>query len=48
MDGKTITIEFYWQDLTEEKQKEILDRFGENLNWDVFPFCVLEIEAEDQ
>ena len=39
-------IEFYWQDLTEKKQKEILERFGENMNWDVIPFCTLEIEEE--
>lgn len=39
-----IKIEFHWQDLTEEKQKEILDLLGENCNWDVFPFCTLEIE----
>ena len=41
-----IKIEFRWQDLTEEKQKEILDLLGENCNWDIFPFCVLEIEEE--
>lgn len=39
-----IKIEFCWQDLTEEKQKEILDLLGENCNWDIFPFCALEIE----
>lgn len=41
------TIEFYWDDLTEAKKKEILDLLGENCNWDVFPFCTLEIEEED-
>ena len=40
-------IEFYWQDLTEKKQKEILDTLGENYNWDTFPFCELEIDDED-
>lgn len=40
-------IEFYWNDLTEAKQKEILDLLGENCNWDVFPICTLEIEEED-
>ena len=39
-------IEFYWQDLTEKKQTEILNIFGENLNWDVMPFCILDIEDE--
>lgn len=41
------TIEFYWNDLTEVKKKEILDLLGENCNWDVFPFCTLEIEEEE-
>lgn len=40
-------IEFYWQDLTEKKQQEILNELGENCNWDVVPFCVLEIEEEE-
>lgn len=39
-----IKIEFYWNDLTKEKQKEILEKLGENPNWDIFPFCVLELE----
>lgn len=42
-----MTIEFYWKDLTKEKQKEILDIFGDDCNWDVFPFCTIEVE-EDQ
>ncbi|MBQ3476584.1 MAG: hypothetical protein IJH25_00230 [Clostridia bacterium] len=37
-------IEFYWQDLVPRKQEEILEKLGENCNWDVFPFCTLEIE----
>lgn len=37
-------IEFYWSDLTEEKQQEILSLLGDNQNWDVIPFFVLEIE----
>ena len=41
-----IEIEFYWDDLTKEKQEEILKLFGNNCNWDVFPFCTLEIEEE--
>ena len=41
------TIEFYWNDLTEAKKKEIMDKLGDNGNWDVFPFCTLEIEEED-
>ena len=30
-------IEIYWSDLTKEKQEEILEAFGENGNFDVFP-----------
>lgn len=41
-----MTIEFYWNDLTENKQKEILGLLGENCNWDVIPFCTIEIEEE--
>lgn len=40
-------IEFYWQDLTDEKQNELLELFGDNGNWDVIPFCVIETEDED-
>ena len=39
-------IEIYWNDLTPEKQAELLDLFGDNNNWDVFPICTLEIEEE--
>jgi hypothetical protein len=42
------TIEFYWDDLTKEKQDEILAELGENCNWDVFPICVLDIEDGDE
>ena len=37
-------IEFFWQDLTEAKQKAIVTLLGDNQNWDVIPFCVMEIE----
>lgn len=43
-----MTIEFYWQDLTPEKQAEILEIFGDNGNWDVIPFCRLEIGNETE
>ncbi len=39
-------IEIYWNDLTPEKQAELLDLFGDNNNWDVFPICTIEIEEE--
>lgn len=42
------TIEFYWNDLTEKKQKEILDIFGENCNWDVIPFATVDYEEEEE
>ena len=31
------SIEIYWQDLSKEKQNELLELFdGDNHNWDVF------------
>ena len=42
-----MTIEFYWQDLTPKKQEELLEIFGDNGNWDIIPFCTLEIENGD-
>lgn len=40
-------IEIYWKDITAEKQQEILDAFGENCNYDVFPIaCILEGEED--
>lgn len=41
------SIEIYWNDLTEKKQKEILEiTKGDNANWDVIPMCVLDLEVE--
>lgn len=43
-------IEIYWQDLTEKKQKEILEEFNETEefgNWDVIPMTILEIEDDE-
>ncbi|MBR6029408.1 MAG: hypothetical protein IKP40_09985 [Clostridia bacterium] len=39
-----MTVEIYWDDLNEEKQKELLNLFGGNMNWDIFPIACLEIE----
>lgn len=39
-EGKTM-IEIYWDDLTEEKQAELLELFGDNCNWDVIPIAVI-------
>lgn len=41
------TIEIYWQDLTAEKQAEILEMLGENGNYDVFPIATIEVEDEE-
>ena len=41
-------IEFGWDDLTTQKQEEILNLLGDNGNWDVTPFCVLEIEGDEE
>lgn len=42
-------VEIYWDDLTEEKQREILEMFGDNQNFDQFLITVLlePEEAED-
>ena len=41
------TIEIYLQDLTAEKQAEILETLGNNGNYDVFPIATLEFEDEE-
>ena len=41
-----ITIEFFWDDLKPEKQQEILAKLADNCNWDIIPFCTLEIEED--
>ncbi len=40
-------IEIYFNDLTPEKQKEILDALGDNGNYDVFPIAVIPV-GEDE
>ena len=38
-------VEIYWNDLTPEKQQEILEAFGDKIgNYDVFPIVTLEFE----
>ena len=39
-----MTIEIYWNDLTAEKQQELLNLLGDNRNWDVFPIATLDTE----
>ncbi len=41
------TVEIYLQDLTAEKQAEILETLGDNGNYDVFPIATLEFEDEE-
>ena len=41
-------IEIYWQDLTQAKQSEILQTFGENGNWDVFPIATIDVPTESE
>ena len=41
------TIEIYLQDLTAEKQAEILETLGDNGNYDVFPIATLEFVDEE-
>ena len=40
-------INIYWDDITKEKQDEILDAFGENGNYDVFPITTLYCSEDD-
>ena len=42
------TIEIYLQDLTAEKQLELIETLGENGNYDVFPIAIIEFEAEEE
>lgn len=41
-------FELYFTDLTEEAQKELLEKAGvespEDMNWDVFPITTIEFE----
>jgi hypothetical protein len=45
---KDAVIEIYFGDLTPEKQQEILNAWGDNGNYDVYPIAVLpKSTAED-
>ncbi len=44
MDNK---IEIYFNDLTPEKQEEILETLGDNGNYDVFPIAVISVGESD-
>ena len=38
------TVERYWKDLTEAKQREILELLGDNGNYDIFSIAVIDYE----
>ena len=44
-------VEVYFDDLTKEAQKQILEQAGitnpAEANWDVFPMCTFEIDPDD-
>lgn len=45
----TKTMEFYFDDLNEDAQKRFMEFLGdENGNYDVIPFCVMEVEDEEE
>jgi hypothetical protein len=39
-------IEIYFDDLTKEKQMEIIEAFGENGNFDVFPIAEIMTDED--
>lgn len=40
-------IDIYFYDLSETKQKEILEKLGENCNWDVIPIIQIPETGEE-
>jgi len=46
----TKAIDVFFADLSEEKQKEILEAFKiekpEDMNWDVFPLAIINVEVD--
>lgn len=40
-------LEILLDDLKEEKQKEVIEMFGDNANLDLFPIVTLEFAEED-
>ena len=40
-------IDIYFYDLSETKQKEILEKLGENGNWDIIPIIQIP-ETEEE
>lgn len=44
---KPSLVEIYWKDLTVEKQKEIMNVFGDNCNYDIFPIIQITANGND-
>lgn len=44
----TITINLYYDDLSEDMKKKIIDIFGDNCNWDTTPIATLNIDNSEQ
>lgn len=46
------TFELYFSDLNEKAQREILKKAGvkkpEDMNWDIFPITIIELEGDTQ
>ena len=40
-------IQIHWDDLTEEKQNELLEVLGDNNNYDIFPIATIVIDDDD-
>jgi len=41
------SIEIYFGDLTPEKQQELLDAWGDNGNYDIYPIAMLPVFTEE-
>lgn len=48
IDSNESAIRIYWDDLTKEKQDEILAALGDNCNYDVFPVLEIPVPEESQ
>lgn len=41
-----IKIRIMWEDLSDDFKSKIIQVFGDNCNWDLFPMTTIEIEDE--
>lgn len=44
----SINIDIYWDDITKEKQEEILFAFGDNCDYDIFPITTIYEEDKER